>query len=326
MDFEATQPTIPENDFYIGNTKITRKAILAPMDGITDSPFRLLCRSMGSAYSISEFVNALNYLNGHPFIKDQLPFDALERPFAYQIFDNDIERIEKTALALLPYQPDFIDINMGCSNRSVSNRGAGAGLMREPGKVAALVKRLVKILPVPVTAKIRLGWDDQEKNYLEIADILEQAGCSCIALHARTRVQQYGGNADWDAIASLVQHVHVPVIGNGDITHPDQIEQMLFHTGCQAVMIGRAAIGNPWIFAGLDLEQISAEERLNVMKKHLTFMVDYYGEKRAPILFRKHIRQYLKFTGIAKEDIQKSFYIESADKLAQYLQELLLVT
>ena len=311
--------------FNIGSIPINGKVILAPMDGITDSPFRKLCRSMGSAYSVSEFVNAMNFQHGHPFLKDQLPFDELERPFAYQIFDNDIDRIEKTALALLTYQPDFIDINMGCSNRSVSGRGAGAGLMRNADKVAVLMQRIVQILPIPVTAKIRLGWDDREKNYLEIAKILEDSGCACIALHARTRIQQYGGNADWDAIAALVQHVQIPVVGNGDVTCPKDIDKMIEYTGCQAVMVGRAAIGNPWIFSGIAQEQISIENRLNIMLEHLNDMEAYYGSKRAPILFRKHLRQYLKTTKFTKEQIQKAFYIETVGQLAQYLQELLLI-
>jgi nifR3 family TIM-barrel protein len=309
--------------FFIGSIPIFGKAFLAPMDGLSDSPLRQVSRRFGSALSISEFVNAFNFVNGHPHRENQIPFDPIERPFAYQIFDNDISRITTTAQYLMKYQPDFIDINMGCSNRAVSNRGAGAGLMREPQKVASLISTLVKEIPVPITAKIRLGWDENELNYLEIAKILEDTGCACITLHARTRVQQYSGIADWDAIAQLVQHVSVPVIGNGDVLHYLQIDEMIAYTQCKAVMIGRGAIGNPWIFNHQDREQIPLRDRLWVMLDHLARMTAYYGADRAPVLFRKFIKHYLKDADLPASFYQKAFCFDSSDKLAQFLQDIL---
>ncbi|MBI9048337.1 MAG: tRNA-dihydrouridine synthase family protein [Anaerolineaceae bacterium] len=323
MDTKLTGSHASSNvTFYIGKIPIIGNAILAPMDGITDSPFRQLCKKMGSAASVSEFVNALNLINGHPHIEEQLPFSESERPFAYQIFDNNVSRIVDTAKYLMKYKPDFIDINMGCSNRSVANRGAGAGLMRDHKKVELLFKTITNTLTVPVTAKIRLGWDVNELNFLEIAHILEDNGCSCISLHARTRVQQYGGKADWDSIASLVDAVTIPVIGNGDIQHSNQITELISYTGCNAVMIGRAAIGNPWIFQKEKQEQISNQDRYLTMKDHLDLMVEYY-EHRGIILFRKHLKKYLSIPDISKESIQKAFTFTNPDQLAQYLQGIL---
>ena len=310
-----------EPSFFIGSIPIFGKVLLAPMDGLSDSPLRQISRKFGSAVSISEFVNAFNFVNGHPHRENQIPFDPIERPFAYQIFDNDITRITTTAQYLMKYQPDFIDINMGCSNRAVSSRGAGAGLMREPQKVAALISTLVQELAVPVTAKIRLGWDENELNYLEIAKILEDNGCACITLHARTRVQQYSGQADWDAIARLVQQASIPVIGNGDVLHYDQIDKMISYTQCKAVMIGRGSIGNPWIFNQQDREQIPLSDRLWVMVDHLTRMAAYYGTERSPVLFRKFIKHYLKDTDLSASFYQNAYRIETSDELAQFLQD-----
>jgi nifR3 family TIM-barrel protein len=308
--------------FFIGKIPIHGNAILAPMDGISDAPFRQLCRKMGSAYSVSEFVNALNLINGHPHLEDQLPFSESERPFAYQIFDNDITRIIDTAKYLMKYNPDFIDINMGCSNRSVANRGAGAGLMRDPSKVAELFQKITASLPVPITAKIRLGWDKDEINFLEISKIVEDNGCAAISLHARTKAQAYGGFADWDRIAELVQTVHIPVIGNGDILRHSQINEMIQHTGCQAVMIGRGAIGNPWIFNTESPEQIPLVERFRVMQQHLNLMTEYYGD-RGIVLFRKHVKKYLLSASIPMELIRKTYQFTNTDELAQYLQSIL---
>ncbi len=324
---QKSSPLQKENKkpvFHIGSIAVYGNALLAPMDGLSDSPLRQINRAMGSALSISEFVNAFNFVNGHPNREKQIPFDSTERPFAYQIFDNNIIRITSTAKYLMKYEPDFIDINMGCSNRAVSSRGAGAGLMRDPQKVAELISTLVRELPVPVTAKIRLGWDDNEKNYLEIARILEDNGCACITLHARTRVQQYSGNADWDAIARLVQQAKIPVIGNGDVLHSRQIEELIAYTQCAAVMIGRGAIGNPWIFNHQDRELIPLHDRLFIMIDHLSRMSSYYGSDRGAVLFRKFIKHYLKDAGLPASFYHQAYKFETCAELAQYLQENIL--
>jgi nifR3 family TIM-barrel protein len=319
----SNTPSNQQPTFTIGTIPVFGNAILAPMDGLSDSPFRQLCRQMGSALSISEFVNAYNFVCGHPHRERQFPFDPIERPFAYQIFDNDIDRICTTALFLMNYKPDFIDINMGCSNRSVSARGAGAGMMKNPKMVAKLMSKLVEILPVPVTAKIRLGWSENEQNFLEIGKILEDNGCSCIALHARTRVQQYGGKADWDAIARLVQHISIPIIGNGDILEATQIDEMIAYTQCKAVMIGRGSLGNPWIFSRITKEQLTLYHRVSVMEQHLAKMISYYGTSRGVILFRKHIKHYLKDVEVPASFFHEAYLIDNGVELAQYLQNRL---
>ena len=218
------------------------------MDGYTDLPFRLICKQQGSAASISEFINGIDIKQGHPHLPTKLQFSDEERPFAYQVFDDDPNRLLHAALELRKINPDFIDVNMGCSAKNVSNRGAGAGLLKDPQKIALIISSLVKNLDIPITAKIRLGWDDSTRNYLEVAKIIEDNGASAISVHARTRKQEYSGTADWQAIADVKQLVKIPVIGNGDIKIQADVARMMEQTGCDAVMIGRAAIGNPWIF------------------------------------------------------------------------------
>ncbi|MCA9993390.1 MAG: tRNA-dihydrouridine synthase, partial [Anaerolineales bacterium] len=187
----------------------------------------------------------------------------------------------------------IIDINMGCSTRKVSGRGAGVGMMPQPELVRDTFSLLTKHLRVPVTGKIRLGWDDDQRNYADIARIMEDNGAALIAMHARTKVQKYGGEADWDEIARLREIVSVPVIGNGDVQTPADIDRMKTHTGCNAVMIGRAAIGNPWIFARRTRESLTFAELLATIRQHQAEMMAYYG-RRGISAFRKHLKRYLE--------------------------------
>jgi len=182
---------------------------------------------------------------------------------------------------------------MGCSTRKVSGRGAGVGMMPQPKLVSETFQLLSSALSVPVTGKIRLGWDDEHRNYAEIARIMEESGASLVAMHARTKAQNYGGQADWDEIARLRQIISVPVIGNGDVRTPEDIDRMKSHTGCDAVMIGRAAIGNPWIFSRLQRQAQSKSELSATIQYHVQEMVSYYGEKLGIVLFRKHLKHYL---------------------------------
>lgn len=216
-----------------------------------------------------------------------------EHPLVFQVFGNDAQKILDAALRIEELEPDIIDINMGCSTRKVSGRGAGVGMMPQPKLVAETFQLLSRSLSVPVTGKIRLGWDNDQRNYAEIARIMEENGASLVAMHARTKAQNYGGQADWDEIARLRQTVSVPVIGNGDVRTPEDIERMKAHTGCDAVMIGRAAIGNPWIFSRLKRQELSTSEITATVQYHLGEMVDYYGEKLGVVLFRKHLKHYL---------------------------------
>jgi tRNA-dihydrouridine synthase B len=279
--------------FYVRDIPIYGDLILSPMDGYSDLPFRAVCRELGSAMSYTEFINAIDIVGKHPRVHMKLAYLENERPVVYQIFDNDPERILKAALKLQDRKPDIIDINMGCSDPSVSGRGAGAGLLREPQKVQRIFELLSKNLSVPVTAKMRLGWDDSSRNYLEIARIVEDNGAALIAVHGRTKKQSYSGMADWDAIAEVRRAVSVPVIANGDVRTVADIQRIKAHTGCPAVMIGRAAVHNPWLFARQDREQVTFAEVMRLMRRQIELMLDFYGAPRGLILFRKYASRYL---------------------------------
>lgn len=279
--------------FWVGSLPVYGDLILSPMDGYSDLPFRSLARRLGSAMSYTEFVNALHVLQGHPRLAERLAFDEAERPVVFQIFDDDPDRLLEAALRLRRREPDVIDINLGCSAKTVTQRGAGAGLLRSPQKIAEIFSRLSRALDIPVTAKIRLGWDEGSRNSLQVAKIIEENGGRLVAVHGRTKEQGYGGQADWDAIAEVKQALSIPVVGNGDVRTTADIERLKAHTGCEAVMIGRAAIGNPWIFARLDRHQVSKEQVFSLMQLHLDRMIEFYGSQTGIILFRKYAVRYL---------------------------------
>jgi tRNA-dihydrouridine synthase B len=287
---------VDESFLSIGSTQLLGDTILAPMDGFSDLPFRSVCRELGSAASYTEFVNAIDVVQrSHPVrqrVAKRVAFLPEERPIGFQLFDNDPDRLLEAARILMERQPDFIDINLGCSDRNVSGRGAGAGLLRTPERIAEIFRKLTGHLPVPVTAKMRLGWDDDSRNYLEVAKIVADNGGALLAVHARTKKQGYGGFADWQAITEICQVVSIPVVGNGDVRRAADIDRLKAATGCQAVMIGRAAVGNPWIFQRLERSAVPREEVLRVMRLHLARCLDFYGE-RGLVLFRKHASRYL---------------------------------
>jgi nifR3 family TIM-barrel protein len=282
------QPT-----FTVREIPVYGDLVLSPMDGYSDLPFRSLARGLGSAMSYTEFINAIDVIHGHPHLEQKLSFLESERPVVYQVFDDDPDRLVQAALRLRRRNPDIIDVNMGCSAKTVSGRGAGAGLLRTPEKIARIFSRLSKELDIPVTGKIRLGWDSGSRNYLEVARIVEENGGRLIAVHGRTRQQGYTGQADWDAIAEVKQRASVPVIANGDVRSPADIERIKAHTGCDAVMIARAAIGNPWIFARLDRSEVPEHILRQTMLDHLDGMLSFYGPQRGLILFRKYAARYL---------------------------------
>lgn len=283
-----------EPDFYIKNIPIYGRAILSPMASYSDLPFRSLCRQFGSAISYTEFVAVESILHRNRKAMDRLVYDPAERPVTFQIFGNDVELIRQAALQIEALKPDIIDVNMGCSAKNVAARGAGAGLLRTPAKIAEIFRVLTGQLSVPVTGKIRLGWDEKSLNYLEVAKILEDNGASAIAVHGRTKVQSYNGAANWDAIGEIKQAVRIPVIGNGDVERVEDIARLRAHTGCDAVMIGRAAVGNPWIFAGKNMDEVTVADRIGLIRRHLKAMVEFYGPERGLILFRKHVVKYTR--------------------------------
>ncbi len=280
--------------FFIRNIPVYGDLILSPMAGFSDQPFRAICHELGSALSYTEFVSAEAMSYNNPRTWRFFDYAEAERPVAFQFFDHDVERlVTQCRRAVDRFHPDIVDINMGCSVNKVSQKGAGAGLLRSPDKIAQIFKRLSAQLPVPVTGKIRLGWDDQSRNYLEVAHILEDNGASAIAVHGRTKLQGYKGEADWQPIGEIKARVKIPVIGNGDVRTVADIERLKAQTGCEAVMIGRAAIGNPWIFQRKDRAQVTFAERAALVHTHLAAMLDYYGPDKGLILFRKHVVRYI---------------------------------
>lgn len=284
----------PKPLFHVGHVPVYGDVILAPMAGYSDVPYRALCRAYGSAMHYTEFVPVEVLLGRQVAERFRMRLDKQpgERPMVFQIFGNDARLILQAAQRIVAWGPDVIDVNMGCSTRKVSGRGAGVGMMPQPELVAETFRLLSTHLPVPVTGKIRLGWDTTQQNYLEIARIMVENGAALIAMHGRTKSQKYDGRADWDAIARLKQTVSVPVIGNGDVQSPADIERMKAHTGCDAVMIGRAAIGNPWIFARRCREDVELVDVVTAVRRHALEMARYYGESFGLTQFRKHLKQY----------------------------------
>jgi tRNA-dihydrouridine synthase B len=283
-----------EPTFHVGKVPIYGPLVLAPLAGYSDHPYRTICRRMGSAMSYTEFVSAHGVVRRNHRTFEILRFGPQERPVVLQIFGCEPELLTEACLVLQDMGPDIIDINLGCPSPRISLRGSGAGLLKTPQKIASIFSSLSKHLSVPVTAKIRLGWDRDTRNYLEIARILEDNGAALIAVHGRTRQDSYKTPADWDAIAEVKQSVGIPVLGNGDVHCVDDVDRMKRHTHCDGVMIGRGAIGNPWIFAGRDLCDVPVKERAAVIREHLTSAVLLYGEHRGVLTFRKHVLRYIR--------------------------------
>lgn len=309
--------------FKIGENLISRNMILAPMDGYTSQPFRLFARRLGSAASYSEFINAMDISQKNPHLEEKLKFDEEERPFCYQIFDNDPARILYAAQVLRERNPDFLDLNLGCSAKHVSARGAGAGLLKDPVKISLILDMLVKNLDIPITAKIRLGWDDSTQNYLEVSKRVEQAGCSAIAVHARTKQQGYKGQANWEAIAQIKNNISIPVIGNGDVQTVQDSIRMMEQTSCDAVMVGRAALSNPWIFSGLNSIEIPPQRLLDDTRTLTDLMQSFYGLERGLVLSRKFIARFILPFHVPPEVRKKLLSSSSSEQVDCMLREII---
>ena len=293
-------PSNPSPAFFIRDVPVYGDAILAPMDGYSDWQFRSSCHELGSAMSYTEFVKVEKILSRSKEPGKRLFFKEAERPVTFQIYGDDPASILKAALKVQELNPDVIDINMGCPAKSIADRGAGVGMMPTPVKVARTFRMLSSALRVPVTGKIRLGWE-KNKNFKLIARIVEENGGSLLAVHGRTKEQRYSGQADWDAIAEVKSCVKIPVLGSGDVKTVADIERMQQHTGCDAVMIGRGALSNPWIFAGLDRDQVKADQVQHLLRTHLARSVEFYGEQDGQRLFRKYAVGYLLMQDLTRE-------------------------
>ena len=287
----------------IGNVEIPNNVFLAPMAGVTDKPYRMICKEYGAGLTVSEMVSAKGMAHRNANTKALLDTDKAERPVAVQMFGSEPDIMAKMALELNSYEDiDIVDINMGCPVPKVVKNGEGSALMLRPELVADIVAAVSEASDKPVTVKIRKGFDDEHINAPEIAAIAEKNGAAAIAVHGRTREQYYSGKADWEIIKRVKQVVSIPVIGNGDVTDAVTAKQMLDTTGCDAVMIGRAAQGDPFIFkevvhylsTGEQLPPPTLGERISVMKKHIMLEAEIKGERVAVREMRKHIGWYTK--------------------------------
>lgn len=283
----------------IGNININGKTVLAPMAGVTDFAYREICMQMGADYTITEMVSAKALEFNDPKSFHIAELDEKTRPTAIQIFGENPQTMALAAQKLMRFKPDAFDINMGCPVPKIAGNRSGSALMKEPELCGEIVSALTKAVDVPITVKIRKGWDDHLVNAPQIAAICEQAGASAVAVHGRTKAQMYSGKADWDIIKQVKQAVKIPVIGNGDITDGPSALQMMNETGCDFVMIGRGALGNPWIFreikeylAGNIVAKPTLNERIAVIRKHIERLCERNGEKRGMLEARKHVAWY----------------------------------
>lgn len=309
-------------NFFIQTLPIYGDALLSPMDGYSDQPFRSLCRELGSAMSYTEFVKAEDVLERMPHVNEKLAFTEAERPVTFQLYGDDPEKILEAALRLQERGPDTVDVNMGCPAKSIAQRGAGVGLMRTPEKIARIFRLLTARLEVPVTGKIRLGWDDENRNYLEVARIVQDNGGQLLAIHGRTKAQGYGGQADWDAIAEAVDALSIPVIGNGDVQTAADIARMQAHTGCAGVMIGRAAMSNPWIFSRLERSAVPPDVVRATMLRHLELNLAFYGPARGLVYFRKFAARYLAPYALPRQLRQELMTRERPEEFVELLDAI----
>ena len=287
----------------IGNIEINNQIVLAPMAGISNSAFRKICKEMGVGLVYAEMVSDKAIVYNNKKTIDMLYMTDFERPLAQQIFGSDKDSFVKAAKYIdKNMSPDIIDINMGCPVPKVAVRAqAGSALLKNPDKIFDIVKAVVESVSVPVTVKIRSGWDNKHINAVEVAKICEKAGASAICIHPRTRSQGYSGKANWDIIKEVVENVSIPVIGNGDVKTPEDAKKMLEDTGCSAVMIGRGLLGNPWLIKnaisyldGNTYEVPSELEKIDMALHHLNYLKEFKNDKVAALEIRNHIAWYLK--------------------------------
>lgn len=317
--------------FKIGNVEIKNNVVLAPMAGICNSAYRRIIKQMGAGLIYAEMVNDKAIVHENKKTIDMLYMTEEERPISQQIFGSDVDSFVASAkMVYEKMKPDIIDINMGCPVPKVAvSAEAGAALLKNPEKIKEIVSAVVKSVPIPVTVKIRSGWDKNSINAKEVAKICEQAGASAICVHGRTRTDRYLGHSDWNIIKEVKESVNIPVIGNGDIKTVYDAKRMIDETGCDAVMIGRSALGNPWIILdtvnyltyGILPKEITKQEKIDMCIKHLNYLLEFKPEKVAVLEMRSHIAWYLKGIEGAREIKNELFKAQTKDEIINILNE-----
>ena len=313
----------------IGNVEIKNQIVLAPMAGISNSAFRRIAKEMGVGLVVAEMVSDKAIYFGSQKTIDMLYMKDEERPISQQIFGSDKESFVYAAKYILEnMKPDIIDINMGCPVPKVATRAqAGSALLKNPDKVYEIVKAVAEAVDIPVTVKIRSGWDEKSINAVEIAKVIEKAGASAITVHPRTRAQGYSGKADWNIIKQVKENVKIPVIGNGDIKTCYDAKRMLEETKCDAVMIGRGVLGNPWLIRDCldylndkEIKEVTILDKLNMVTKHLNYLLEFKPEKLAILEMRTQIGYYLK--GISKDYKQRFMKVNTKEEFMNLVSEV----
>lgn len=320
------------DNLNIGGVPLKSHAVLAPMAGVSDRAYRELCVRFGAAYCVSEMVSSKALSFNSKKSEELMEISDLERPCGIQIFGDDPKCMADAAKHSLENKPDIIDINMGCPAPKISSNGSGSALMKNPRLCGEIVKAVTAVTDIPVTVKIRKGWDDDSVNAVEIAKICESAGAAAITVHGRTRQQYYKPPVDYDIIRAVRESVSVPVIANGDIDSAERAKEVMDITGCDLVMIGRATLGNPWIFSQINaylenpnvkIHTPDLEERLGVMIEHIGKMVEYKGEHMAMLQARKLVVGYFKGMKGAAALRNEAGKIKTLDDLYELRQKAL---
>jgi tRNA-dihydrouridine synthase B len=320
------------DNLNIGGVSLKSHAVLAPMAGVSDRAYRELCVRFGAAYCVSEMVSSKALSFNSKKSEELMEISDLERPCGIQIFGDDPKCMADAAKHALENKPDIIDINMGCPAPKISSNGSGSALMKNPRLCGEIVKAVTSVTDIPVTVKIRKGWDDDSVNAVEVAKICESAGAAAITVHGRTRQQYYKPPVDYDIIRAVRESVSVPVIANGDIDSAERAKEVMDITGCDLVMIGRATLGNPWIFSQINaylenpnvkIHTPDLEERLGVMIEHIGKMVEYKGEHMAMLQARKLVVGYFKGMKGAAALRNEAGKIKTLDDLYELRQKAL---
>lgn len=320
------------DNLNIGGVPLKSHAVLAPMAGVSDRAYRELCVRFGAAYCVSEMVSSKALSFNSKKSEELMEISDLERPCGIQIFGDDPKCMADAAKHALENKPDIIDINMGCPAPKTSSNGSGSALMKNPRLCGEIVKAVTAVTDIPVTVKIRKGWDDDSVNAVEVAKICESAGAAAITVHGRTRQQYYKPPVDYDIIKAVRESVSVPVIANGDIDSAERAKEVMDITGCDLVMIGRATLGNPWIFSQINaylenpnvkIHTPNLEERLGVMIEHIGKMVEYKGEHMAMLQARKLVVGYFKGMKGAAALRNEAGKIKTLDDLYELRQKAL---